>query len=339
MSASATIWTLTSWRECSAFARQFELEARWDGPWAERQETAMTTINWSLYQIPPKSQPSRASRSPITKPVSRPLASVGNRFLAAVIDQILFLLPIVVVYILPRITKEPASSSTAYMPFWVWFVFWAMTLIVQTTLLSMRGQTIGKIVQGVRIVDCVDDSNPGFFRQGYGFVASCLPRLASFHFSAKCSRWPISCTFLEKNAGVFMTALHTRKWWMPSPPQAAGRQDSGVFRGWAEERCESVEVVQKIAGMVPFRLEQVIYPKPHPMCANVFRKRKPKPRAVGSRNTRVQRMPWKSPTRPHIKNPWRGGEVIAINLHTNNLHLATHLASLARWRGDWRRDC
>src|SRR5262249_54560367 len=35
---------------------------------------------------------------------------------------------------------------------------------VQVVLLSLRGQTVGKLALGIRIVDAKDGSNPGFFR-------------------------------------------------------------------------------------------------------------------------------------------------------------------------------
>jgi uncharacterized RDD family membrane protein YckC len=78
---------------------------------------------------------------------------------ASLIDVLMF----VVLYLILRIVSEVIESPTANALLVHSLVVGVLALIlVQITLLTRRGQTLGKIALGLRIVRMADGSNPGF---------------------------------------------------------------------------------------------------------------------------------------------------------------------------------
>lgn len=98
---------------------------------------------------------------PADKPASE-LASPGIRLVALIIDLLIYTIPAIVVYIifggaddLDDLSRVGSGLST---------VINIAIFIVQTILLATRGQTIGKIVMKIRIVDADTGEHPGGWR-------------------------------------------------------------------------------------------------------------------------------------------------------------------------------
>lgn len=83
------------------------------------------------------------------------LASRGARFLAVMLDGLCFL-PISIIYEFAKSSKNDGGMVIAGIAFLI-------LSIVQIVLLSNSGQTIGKKLMGIKIVNIEDKSNPGFF--------------------------------------------------------------------------------------------------------------------------------------------------------------------------------
>jgi uncharacterized RDD family membrane protein YckC len=119
----------------------------------------MTAIDWDHYQIPLSAQPPRA-RTPAPKTLARPLAGRGARLGAYVVDYSLGLAPVVVAFIITKGWGE--NAQTTMVRLWIWIGGRGAILLIQMILLAFRGQSLGKMIAGVRIVNKDDDGNPGF---------------------------------------------------------------------------------------------------------------------------------------------------------------------------------
>jgi uncharacterized RDD family membrane protein YckC len=121
----------------------------------------MATTDWAHYQVQ-LSQPQPAKAAvPAAKVVARQLASRGERLMAAAFDGILFMLPIGAAFLI-----RPASAGDAQISgtrATIWILGLLAVTCCQMFLLS-RGQSLGKLIVGVRIVDYDTEENPGFMR-------------------------------------------------------------------------------------------------------------------------------------------------------------------------------
>jgi uncharacterized RDD family membrane protein YckC len=116
-------------------------------------------------------------RSPLQKPRRdfRPavLASRRSRLAAALLDRGIPLLILVIATVVA--TGDYSSSAGAKPPLYrrgltiilpgrgaVWCV--GVFELAQAILITLRGQTLGKMLLGIRIARVEDDHNPGFFR-------------------------------------------------------------------------------------------------------------------------------------------------------------------------------
>src|SRR5262249_11321963 len=128
----------------------------------------MNTSSWSGYYVDLSARPRpAASRSAaLLATVERPLVGeLASRFVrlgAQVIDACISLIPIGIAFVLTQSSGESPTTTTIRVC--IWTVGILVYLIVQTALLTLRGQTLGKLLVGVRIVDYDDGSNPGFLR-------------------------------------------------------------------------------------------------------------------------------------------------------------------------------
>jgi uncharacterized RDD family membrane protein YckC len=95
-------------------------------------------------------------------PGSCALASRGSRLVAAIIDGLLILSPVAAAFMLTQGTAESAETTAFRFRLWIGAV--VLIGIVQLTLLSMRGQTLGKIAMSIRIVDYYAEANPGLVK-------------------------------------------------------------------------------------------------------------------------------------------------------------------------------
>jgi uncharacterized RDD family membrane protein YckC len=120
----------------------------------------MSHVDWSQYRIDLSPQPARKSTAPRPQPVSPPLARRSARLVAHVLDVCIALFPIVVAFVwMPASHGSPEMTKLRQS---IWVSTMLAVVVVQMTLLSLRGQTLGKMALGLRIVDYEDESNPGF---------------------------------------------------------------------------------------------------------------------------------------------------------------------------------
>lgn len=123
--------------------------------------------------VPPIPQASLPSAQPVAEN-ERPLAGRGARLAAYLIDQfivMLFALPglfMIAMQLLSNhqslqdITAADIQSSLAGLG--VMILGMLIPAIVQIVLISIRGQSLGKMMLGIQIVRYVDEENPGFLR-------------------------------------------------------------------------------------------------------------------------------------------------------------------------------
>jgi len=130
-----------------------------------------------------------APAASVTKLVARPLADRGARLFAVVADSALVAIPVTVGLLVARPSSDAPGPTAAYHQ--LWLVAAAALVILQWMLLSLRGQTLGKIAMGVRSVLADDGSNPGFLRAVVlrSFVPSLLRAVP---VREPCSPWLMS---------------------------------------------------------------------------------------------------------------------------------------------------
>ncbi len=102
------------------------------------------------------------------------LAARGVRLAAALIDgflSILFAMPGLIMMALHLVSQggsmpnlEEIKLAELGMGFQILLVSMFILTVIQTWMLTLRGQTIGKRLMKIRIVRCSDDSHPGFVR-------------------------------------------------------------------------------------------------------------------------------------------------------------------------------
>jgi len=107
-------------------------------------------------------QPRAIAPSSPQKPRISQLASRSTRLLAHILDTFFSVLPVVISFVLTQSSEE--SPATTKLRLILWIAGTLVCIILQMTLLSVRGQTVGKLVVGVRIVNDEDECNPGFYR-------------------------------------------------------------------------------------------------------------------------------------------------------------------------------
>jgi uncharacterized RDD family membrane protein YckC len=110
--------------------------------------------------------------APAATTVAAPLASRGARLAARLIDLAFSGIVCVPGFYLSQIADHPGQMAMAR---GLLALGVALLAAVQGSLLTWKGQTIGKRVLGVRIVRFTDGGNPGFLRAV--FIRSVLPLL------------------------------------------------------------------------------------------------------------------------------------------------------------------
>ncbi len=131
-------------------------------PPARSEDQAIIEVDWGDYQVSsipttPRHPPTPAPRSPVQEPASR-----FARVVAVLLDALLVMLPWSVgLIVLGDTLNRPETEIHGV----AWVLLGTLALWVgQMTLLAFRGQTLGKMALGVRIVCARDGSNPGFWR-------------------------------------------------------------------------------------------------------------------------------------------------------------------------------
>lgn len=85
------------------------------------------------------------------------LASIGRRFVARLLDGLIFTGPLLI-YLLTR--PQPDPGETIEIASWVNAAFLATSTVYEVAMVSWRGQTLGKIALGIRIVRIADGRVP-----------------------------------------------------------------------------------------------------------------------------------------------------------------------------------
>jgi uncharacterized RDD family membrane protein YckC len=122
----------------------------------------MANLDQEHYQISLSPQPAPTPPTPGKKTVTKPLAGRGTRLVAYLMDCAVGLSPLVLGYAITQGWAESPQTSMLRLRFWACASL--AFVAAQMILLSLRGQTLGKMAMGVRIVDCDTEDNPGFFR-------------------------------------------------------------------------------------------------------------------------------------------------------------------------------
>jgi uncharacterized RDD family membrane protein YckC len=120
------------------------------------------TVDWDHYDIDLSSPKATAPAPAVQKAVAKRLASPVRRLGAQIVDFCIWLIPLLIAFIATYRTTEGAYATAIRIR--LWFASSIALGIIQLILLSVRGQTLGKIAAGIRIVDFIDDTNPGFYR-------------------------------------------------------------------------------------------------------------------------------------------------------------------------------
>jgi uncharacterized RDD family membrane protein YckC len=144
----------------------------------------MANNEWEQYQVPIAPAASAAIELP-SAPRSLPavplkaspsssqaIAGVGARLSAKLVDNVINAVPLVGGFVMTHGAVENSQTSMVRLGFWI-----LALLIVHATqifLLSLRGQSLGKLAPGIRIVTDNHGRNPGFYRAVVlrGFVPS-----------------------------------------------------------------------------------------------------------------------------------------------------------------------
>jgi uncharacterized RDD family membrane protein YckC len=85
------------------------------------------------------------------------LASFGQRGTARCIDAMIPLVPALAILMVLALRDQPGSGS---LPTWPVFVGIAIAVVYETTFVAWRGQTLGKMLLGVRVARLLDGTKP-----------------------------------------------------------------------------------------------------------------------------------------------------------------------------------
>jgi uncharacterized RDD family membrane protein YckC len=121
----------------------------------------VSNVDWDNYQVPLSPEPPRDPITSTRRAKGPPLAGRGDRLIAKAFDWLLLLAPLILAYIVQRAGLETADTPITR-PENALLVT-AGIAVAQGLLLTLRGQTFGKMIMGVRIVKHQDAANPGFF--------------------------------------------------------------------------------------------------------------------------------------------------------------------------------
>jgi uncharacterized RDD family membrane protein YckC len=89
------------------------------------------------------------------------LASIGERGMARTLDTLIELIPLTV--LVAVFIKFDTVHNTASLPSWVLIAWLAMLVVYEAVMVTWRGQTVGKLVFGVRVAYLVNGKKPDPF--------------------------------------------------------------------------------------------------------------------------------------------------------------------------------
>jgi uncharacterized RDD family membrane protein YckC len=133
----------------------------WTSP-ARSGDQGAIEVDWDNYQVTlPREISPRPSVPRAEYPAPAPAGRVA-RMIAVFLDALLLLLPWTAGLFFLGETLDRPEVSILYVH---WVQLGTLAVVIgQTVLLSLRGQTLGKMAVGVRVVRASDGSNPGFWR-------------------------------------------------------------------------------------------------------------------------------------------------------------------------------
>jgi uncharacterized RDD family membrane protein YckC len=110
---------------------------------------------------PPR--PTEATDFPPSGPNS--LASIGERGVARTIDIMLELIPLAIL-IIPYIRVSGDQVKLEDAPVWLSFVTIGVAVVYETLFIAWRGQTLGKMLIGVRVARLIGGTKPDLSQAG-----------------------------------------------------------------------------------------------------------------------------------------------------------------------------
>jgi uncharacterized RDD family membrane protein YckC len=129
----------------------------------------MRAVSQYQQEIPPSPERTPAPAAPpaavtsSSRPDRRPLAGRGERLGAALLDGAVYLVALASAVVLATALGYDLDLETSPIRIGLGSAMLPVA-VVQMALLSLRGQTLGKMLMGVRVVDQDDGRNPGFVR-------------------------------------------------------------------------------------------------------------------------------------------------------------------------------
>jgi uncharacterized RDD family membrane protein YckC len=115
-------------------------------------------VDWDHYEValsPDECRP-KATLPDVPRPEPKALAGRGARLMARLLDALVLVVFIMTARILAEAFPKYPATQTA-----LEILGYLVPAVCQWTLLAVRGQTLGKIAMGIRVVRADDDSNPG----------------------------------------------------------------------------------------------------------------------------------------------------------------------------------
>jgi uncharacterized RDD family membrane protein YckC len=102
-------------------------------------------------------RPSEATDFPPSGPNS--LASIGERGVARAIDVLLELIPLAIL-VASYVRVDGDEVKIDDVPFWLSFVTIGVAVVYETIFIAWRGQTLGKMLLGVRVARLIGGTKP-----------------------------------------------------------------------------------------------------------------------------------------------------------------------------------
>lgn len=110
------------------------------------------------------------------------VATLGARAIARIVDSVIYaVFWIILLVLMLAIGAAGSSTDSASLGFGgvmlIWFFGFTATVLYEFVMIAVKGQTIGKMVAGVKVVDQRNGQNPGW---GASFIRILIPQIANF---------------------------------------------------------------------------------------------------------------------------------------------------------------
>lgn len=110
------------------------------------------------------------------------IATLGSRALARIVDSVIYAVFWIILFVIMlAIGAASNAGDSAGLGFGgimlIWFFGFVATVLYEFVMIAVKGQTIGKMVTGVKVVDQRNGQNPGW---GASFMRILIPQIANF---------------------------------------------------------------------------------------------------------------------------------------------------------------